>query len=423
MRLGRSVILLCLVLGLVLSLNLAGAADRKVVKFLHADTEKPERAQYYEDMAIEFEKANPGIDVQIIGVGFADIQKTYLAAVAAGDAPDILKSGTAEIPMFLDKGVMLDLTPYLTMTWKAQFNPGVLDTIASASPDGKKIYLLPQYVDAIPLNYHKEILAKYGLKVPTDKASYYAVMDALKAKGIENPMQLHGSMSDDFFNILCLQYATRDGVKPVDLSKGTVPFNSKTIVDALKLFKELYDKGYLARNFWSVGGTDGRMGYAQGKHALKMGFFWDVYTHKDMGMPFENQGVAPFPNLVGVKNPFRVAAIFGFFVTKTTKYPKESVKFVRYLTEERAQSLCATNKYFGGALGMPMANRKVAYPSPYTKVYAEELKNGTPFTMFSFAPQMWDTWSANIGGVMEGKKTVEQLVNDLEALRVKIGPH
>ena len=160
----------------------------------------------------------------------------------------------------------------------------------------------------LPLNYHKEILAKYGLKVPTDKASYYAVMDALKAKGIENPMQLHGSMSDDFFNILSLQYATRDGVKPIDLAKGTVPFNSKTIVDALKLFKELYDKGYLARNFWSVGGTDGRMGYAQGKYALKMGFFWDVYTHKDMGMPYENQGVAPFPNLAGVKNPYRVAA-------------------------------------------------------------------------------------------------------------------
>ena len=72
---------------------------------------------------------------------------------------------------------------------------------------------------------------------------------------------------------------------------------------------------------------------------------------------------------------------------------------------------------------MPMANRKVAYPSDYTKVYADELKNGTPFNMFSFAPQVWDTWSAGIGAVMEGKKTVEQLADDLEALRVKIGPH
>lgn len=407
---------------LVVTLGVVGAADRKVIKFLHADTEKPERAQYYEDMAAEFEKANKDIDVQVIGVGFADIQKNYLAAVAAGDAPDILKTGAGEIPFYLDKGIMLDLTPYINLAWKAQFSPGVLNAIASASPDGKKIYLLPQYVDSLPLNYHKEILAKYNLQVPTDKASYYAAMDALKAKGIDNPMQLHGSMSDDFFNVISLQFAARDGIIPIDLAKGKVPFNSKTIVDSLKQFKELYDLGYLARNFWSVGGTDGRMGYSQGKYAFKMGFFWDVYTHQEMGMPFENQGVAPFPNLSGAKTPYRVVGIFGFMVTKTTKYPKESAKFVRYLTEERAQSLCA-NKYFGGVLGMPMANRKVKYSSPYTKVYADEMKNGAAFNMFSFAPQIFDVWSASIGPVMEGKKTVEQLANELEAVRAKIGPH
>ena len=91
MRLGRSVILLCLVLGLVLSLNLVGAADRKVVKFLHADTEKPERAQYYEDMATEFEKANPDIDVQVIGVGFADHPKELPGGRGRGRRPGHLE--------------------------------------------------------------------------------------------------------------------------------------------------------------------------------------------------------------------------------------------------------------------------------------------------------------------------------------------
>ena len=412
---------LFVVISLLVTIGSVGAAERKVIKLLHCDTEKPERAQYYEDMAAQFEKANPDIDVQVIGVGFVDLQKNYLAAVAAGDAPDLFRTGADSIPFYLDKGILLDLTKYVTLAWKIQFNPGVVDTIAGASPDGK-IYLIPMYVDATPLNFHKEILAKYNLKVPTDKASYYAVMDALKSNGIENPMQLHGSMSDDFMNILTLQFAARDGVKPIELAKGTVAFNSKTIVDALKQFKEMYDKGYLARNFWSVGGTDGRMGYAQGKYALKMGFFWDVYTHKDMGMPFENQGVAPFPNLVGAKKIYRVATMSGTIVTKTTKYPKECTKFLRFMSDEYAQSMCA-NKYFGGSLGMPVVNKKVTYPSEYTKTYANELVNGTSFTIFSFAPQVYDAWSASIGPIMLGQKTVEQFANELEAVRVKIGPH
>jgi len=409
---------LFVLVSLIVTIGSVGAADRKVIKFMHPDTEKPERAQYYVDMAAAFEKANPDIDVQVTGVAFADLQKNYLTTLAAGDPYDICRAGNGDVPFYLSKGVLLDLTPYFTMSWRLQLNPGVIDAITA--PD-KNIYIAPQYIDALPLNYHKEILAKYGLQVPTDRKSYFAVMDALKSNGIENPMQLHGSMSDDFFNIISLQFTAKDGLNPYGLSSGTAPFNSKTIIEALKLYKEMYDKGYLARNFWSIGGTDGRMGYAQGKHAMKMGFFWDVYTHKDMGMPFENQGVAPFPNLVGGKIN-RPVTVFGFFVTKTTKYPKECAKWLKFLSDEYAQTQCA-NKYFGGALGMPVVNRKVVYPSDYTKVYADQVKGGTPYNIFAFNPQVWDYWSANIGALMQGQKTVEQFADGLEALRAKLTAH
>ena len=418
-RLNWRLMVPLLVISLVLSFCVTGAAERKVIKFMHSDTEKPERAQYYEDMAAIFEKANPTIDVQIIPSTWAAIQQNYLTAVAAGDPPDMMRTYAEQIPFYLNKGVMLDITKYFTLVWRNQFNPGILDIVTT--PD-KKIYSVPQVADAVPLNYHKEILAKYNLKVPTDKASYYEVMDVLKTKGYENPMQLHGSMSDDFFNLICLQFVARDGVKPVDLAYGKVPFNSKTIVDTLKQFKELYDKGYLARNFWSVGGTDGRMGYSQGKYVFKMGWFWDVYTHRDMGMPLENQGAASFPNLVGVKNIYRLVSVPGFFVTKTSKYPAECVKFLRFLSEEEAQK-AASSKYFGGELGMPMVNKKLVYPSEYTQVYTVQFKNGTAYNIFGYDPQIADLWTANVSAIMLGQKTPEQFAGEWEALRLRLGPH
>ena len=72
---------------------------------------------------------------------------------------------------------------------------------------------------------------------------------------------------------------------------------------------------------------------------------------------------------------------------------------------------------------MPVVNRKVVYPSDYTKVYADQVKGGTPYNIFAFNPQVWDYWSANIGALMQGQKTVEQFADGLEALRAKLTAH
>jgi ABC-type glycerol-3-phosphate transport system substrate-binding protein len=184
----------------------------------------------------------------------------------------------------------------------------------------------------------------------------------------------------------------------------------------------MYDRGYLPPNFWSVSGTEGRTGYATAKMAMRFGFFWDVDTQKDMGMPYENQGVAAFPNITGVPGlkVYKTMAVQGVMVAKATKNPDVAADFVRYMTNKDNQDDMAY-KYFGRyPNGMPTVNKAVKL-SDYAKSYVNDVNSGvaTPYYIGDVSLKFGDTWAQQLPLLMQGKATVEQVAAEIEKLRAK----
>ena len=410
---------IALVLAFLALVAVAGAVAAPVtLTLLNSNTEKPERAEFFTRMAEKYHELHPNVIIEVTQTSFTDVQTNVLTAFNAGTPYDIF---TAVSNIWVQKGVVLNLAPYINGNggaWRNELYDSIVQAITQ--PDGS-IYSMGLWQDTTPLLYHKEIFQKLNLKVPTNTQEFYAVCDALKAAGYV-PFQVHGSLSDDLLNVFAWQFAAKYSVKPYDVVQGKVPLTDPWFTDSLRLFKDLYDKGYLPQNFWTVSGTEGRTGYATAKMAMRFGFFWDVDTQKDMGMPYENQGVAAFPNMTGVAGlkVYKNLAVQGVMVAKATKYPDVAADFVHFMVNRDNQDDMAY-KYFGRyPNGMTTVNKAVKL-SDYAKSYVNDLAQGTatPYYIGDVSLKLGDVWMQQLALLMQGKATVEQVAAEMDKLRGK----
>jgi len=383
---------------------------------LNSNTEKPERAEFFTRLAEKYHELHPNVTIEVTGTSFTDVNTNILTAINAGTPYDVF---TSTSPIWINKGVVLNLAPYLEAdggAWKKELYDSIVQGLTQ--PDGG-VYAMSLWMDTTPLLYHKEIFQKLNLKVPTNTAEFFAVCDALKGAGYI-PFQVHGSMSDDLLNVFAWQFAAKYNVKAYDIVQGKVPMTDPFFMDALKFYKDMNDRGYLPPNFWAMGGTEGRTGYATSKMAMRFGFYWDVDTQKDMGMPYDNQGVAAFPNVTGTTGlkVYKTLALQGVMVSKATKNPEQAVGFVRFMTNKDNQDDMAY-KYFGRyPNGMPTVNKAVKL-SPYAMSYINDVAQGvaTPYYIGDISLKFPDLWMQQLQLLMQGKATVEQVAAEFEKLR------
>jgi raffinose/stachyose/melibiose transport system substrate-binding protein len=408
-----------LVVALLAVVAVAGVVAAPVMlTLINSNTEKPERAEFFTRMAEKYHEMHPNVTIDVTQTSFTDIDTNIRTALNGGSPYDIMTATSAN---YIKMGILLNLAPYINGgggAWKGELYDSIVQAVTQ--PDGS-IYTMGLWLDGLPLLYHKEIFSKLNLKVPTNAQEFYAVCESLKAAGYI-PFQVHGSLSDDLLNVFAWQFAAKYNVKAYDVIQGKVPLTDPWFTDSLKLFKDLYDKGYLPPNFWSVSGTEGRTGYSTAKMAMRFGFFWDVDTQKDMGMPYENQGVAAFPNMTGVAGlkVNKTMAVQGLSVYKGTKFPEVAADFVRFLTSRDVQDDMAF-KYFGRyPNGMPTVNKAVKL-SDYAKAYVNDIGSGvaTPYYIGDVSLKFGDVWGQQVPLLMQGKATVEQVAAEIEKLRGK----
>src|SRR5205809_208465 len=90
---------------LVLSVALAEAADKKVIRLWQTETE-PQTLAVLNQMAAEYEKTHPDVSVKIEGLAWGDLEKKLTAALAAGAPPDAAHGQPITCVSFAAKGLL-----------------------------------------------------------------------------------------------------------------------------------------------------------------------------------------------------------------------------------------------------------------------------------------------------------------------------
>ncbi|MGB8647666.1 MAG: sugar ABC transporter substrate-binding protein [Anaerolineae bacterium] len=115
----------------------------------------------------QFQQANPDIQVQIESVEATDYYGQLLDEIQKGTAPDLMQIGDDAVPMFVQKGALVNLGPYIQGTQPLDQNiylPGVLQP---GQWNGAQ-YLLPKDFSPLAIYYNKKLFDQYQVPYPKD---------------------------------------------------------------------------------------------------------------------------------------------------------------------------------------------------------------------------------------------------------------
>jgi len=187
-------------------------------------------------------------DILIMPSPYQYDPQTFAARLAAGTMEDTFLVAWTEPKTLIERGYVADITPYVE-NWSPlnDIKPEYLSLVQDS--DGK-IYGVPVYANVLGLMYRRDLFEQAGLdpnKPPQTWDELKAACAVLKAAlpdtacfGVRNEGGLAGWMSF----AMQASFGQDPNLTTVD-DKNVAGFNNPSMVQALTLWKELYDAGYM----------------------------------------------------------------------------------------------------------------------------------------------------------------------------------
>ena len=299
-------------------------------------------------MTAAFEAANPNIKVQTEFVAYEALHdKIVTDQVGGSGIYDTVLMDTIWPAEFANAGIVRDLTDELP----AAFKSGVFTSAFAGGEYQNHFYGVPWLNDTEFLFYNKAMLAKAGFTAPpTTWAELVTQAKALKAQGIvQYPFVGQWAQSELVVCDWTTMAAGMGGASFFD-AQGKPTFNGGGPLAALQLMVQMKQDGLANPASLGYGSDDVRNVLIAGQAAF--GTDW-TYVYAASNDPAQSKvvgqlGIAPAPG--GATNGGESLAI-----TRSTKYPAESLKYLLFLASQAQQE-----KYTENALPM----WKASFDSP-----------------------------------------------------------
>lgn len=284
-----------------------------------------------------FEKERPEIKINLLSVPGARHSEKLKTMIAGNTPPDVTEIRNLEFPAFAEKGILLDLSPYLQKEPKGfldDFNP----IAVNLSSYKKKIYGFTYGVECVFLFYNQDLFDKSGVKYPDESWTW---TDLLKA--CEKLTRRSGQNSQ--FGIWPPS-AGWEGFAPLVWQNGGKVFddvenptkcliNQPAAVEALQFLVDIRRKYHYAPTT-SEGADQGRIEmFMSGRIGMIFDGPWQLPEFRKLKFRWD---VAVLP-----KQKYRAtwAGSSCYSVIKGSKHPDEAYEFIKFLTNTENQRIFA----------------------------------------------------------------------------------
>jgi len=287
-------------------------------------------APYFEKMARNFEKANPGTTIKIEDVNWDTLQQKLQTDISGNANADLAIVGTRWLLDFVKDDVAEPLDGYMDASFKGRF---IGPFLAPGEINGK-VYGLPIAASARALYYNKDLLAKVGY--PDGPKTWNDVIEAskkLKAQGIAG----FGLQGKEIETDVYFYYALWTNGGEVIGKDNKAAFNSPAGIKAATLYKSMIDEGLTEPGVTSNNREDVQNLFKQGKVGMMITAPFLSNQIKDEA-PKLKYGVAAIPaGPTGARGTYGVTDSIIMF--KNSKNKDEAWKLLDFLftTEQRAK--------------------------------------------------------------------------------------
>lgn len=269
--------------------------------------------------------------------------QALLASIAAGNPPDVFLLDAPYMPTFTERGVPLNIKPYLRILGVniEEYYPNVLEIFTS--PDGK-LFGLPKGFTPMVVYYNKKLLKQAGLPEPNDDWTWDDFLKMAKAmtKDLDGDGKIdqYGAYVGRYFYQLCPMIWSYGGeiISP-DYKTVMGYLNSPQTIEAVQFFIDLMKKHKVAPepDVVSALGGLGNMLYTN-----RIGFYisghWSLFgMRKYIEESTLEVGVVRLPRGPYAKSSQTVIYATAWSVMSMTKNPREALQFVAWLSGAEGQ--------------------------------------------------------------------------------------
>ncbi|CAG7598537.1 hypothetical protein PAESOLCIP111_00234 [Paenibacillus solanacearum] len=193
------------------------------------------------------------VDLQLTAIASGDDYKNQIRVrLSGGNFPDIFSVEFSDVKEFSDKGLLLDLTPYMDKELKPakDFIVGLTPNILKKVTVNNKIYAVPRTAD-VPFSsmwVRKDWLEKLNLKTPTNLEEFLAVAKAFTEQDPDGNSKkdtygLTGAKFDGFATLFGAYGVGNPGSFYEKGGKVMNAYYDPAMPEALKYIKSLFDAG------------------------------------------------------------------------------------------------------------------------------------------------------------------------------------
>ncbi|MGW0390519.1 ABC transporter substrate-binding protein [Streptomyces sp. NPDC003042] len=141
------------------------------------------RTDVWKEIIADFEKANPDIKVNYVGIPAESAQSKYDTAIQGGGLPDVGGVTTAMLAGIAAQGALEPLDQRLEGgSLQGKLNTGMLDSVRSAG-GSDTLFTVPTSANNGTLWYRTDLFASAGLEAPTTWSKFYEAAGKLTEDG------------------------------------------------------------------------------------------------------------------------------------------------------------------------------------------------------------------------------------------------
>lgn len=351
-----------------------------------------------------FEKLNPGIKVvsDVYPSSGDELLDKFLAAAAAGDPPDVMRTDISWVPQLSQQGLLLELG---NQPWYAATVKGALPGPLATTKWQGKAYALPLDTNTQALFWNKTVFAAAGLTKPPATMGEL-ISDAKKLTDASKGQYGLGVDGTDIWNVAPYIWSMGGSFTNATYTKASGFMNGSKTVGAVQALLNLKKANEIGTDLLGgAGAVTGEQGFPKGQYAMYIDGPWAVSTFAS-SKPKPNYGIALVPR--GAAGSFSTVGGEDVVVPSGGHNHAAAVKFAAFLDSPFAQVAMAK---VGQMSSFDTDGPAEVKAVPYFAVFAQQLKTAKVRPVSPYYSKLDTNFSTELQAIFGGKSSVVSGLN------------
>ena len=372
-----------------------------------------DQAPVMEQVAAEFERTHPNIDISVQVTPFTEYFTKLQTAIGGGGGPDVFWLNAPNMALYASNKAVLPLSE------RAQRDGVDVGAYPKSLVDlytrEGTLFALPRDFDTIGLWYNKALFDAAGVKYPTADWTWNDVRSAARrltnrAKGVYG---ITAWLTDQQGYYNTIAQAGGHVVSPDGKQSG---YDDPKTISGLRFWTDLIRDG-VSPTHQQMTDTEPKQMFQSGKIAMFYGGSWQAVSFKNTPAVADKIDVAPLP--AGEKDTCIIHGL-GNAINAKTKNADAAWEWVKFLGSKQAAEMMAKSGIVIPAYQGTQQGWLAAFPNYHVRAFLDQVPSATPFPVTENTAKWQALEKQMLPAAWTLQRPVEDVARELAAAMDKV---